>query len=264
MASALLDALFPPRCQGCRAPGSPFCPRCSLELGELQPPWCHRCGRPLDGFVDRCADCPPSPLAWARAPLLYEGPVRRALLELKFRGRRAVAVALAPVMARALREAPPLVPDDATVLACARRSLPTVLVTWVPLSRSRRRDRGFDQAEVLARAVARAAALPVRGLLARTMDTEPPARRAGADRRSALAGAFEAVREVPCQVLLVDDVLTTGATAAECARALVAAGASSVGALTAARSLGGALPARCYNQAWAPSGSVVARETFSR
>jgi ComF family protein len=121
-------------------------------------------------------------------------------------------------------------------------------VTWVPLSRRRRRRRGFDQAEVLAREVAARLKLPVRAMLLRARDTPAQARLSGPERRRALADAFRPRGEdpPPGRVLLVDDVLTTGATAAACARALKEADTRRVGLLTAARSLEGHIPDRCF------------------
>jgi predicted amidophosphoribosyltransferase len=246
--------LFPPTCAGCGRGEWPFCPSCRGEIAWLDPPGCERCGRPLDRSTDACRDCPPAPLARARAPFLYAGPVRRALMRLKFSGAMSVAGALAPSMA-ALLEGDP---------TCGRSKLESdregAVLTWVPLGRRRRRARGFDQAEVLARAVGALTGLPVARLLKRVVETNPQARRSGEDRRVALQGAFEAVTWVPDTVLLVDDVLTSGSTAAACAEALRSAGARTVTALTAARSLGGPLPARCYNRPcsslglWLPGG----------
>src|SRR5262249_48256953 len=136
---------------------------------------------------------------------------------------------------------------------------PPVAVTWVPLGRRRKRSRGYDQAQVLAERVAATVALPCVRLLARVVETPPQARRNASERANALRGAFRSARAVPESVLLVDDVLTTGATAAECARALIAGGAREVGLLTAARSLGGPVPARCYTPTGLQPGSVVAR-----
>jgi competence protein ComFC len=175
---------------------------------------------------------------------MYAGPVRHALMRLKFSGARSVAEALAPAMLAWLRDSPfgERSPPD-----------PTVLVTWVPLGRRRRRARGYDQAEAIARAVARLAGWPVGRLLVRSVETAPQARRSGADRKLALTGAFRVVAGAPPDVLLVDDVLTSGATVGECARALRRAGVREVGVLTAARSLGGTRPTRCYNPAGAPA-----------
>jgi predicted amidophosphoribosyltransferase len=195
-------------------------------------------------------------VARARAPFLYAGPVRQALIRLKFGGERAAAQALAPFMAAELESAPPAGPEPA---APAR---PFAVVTWVPLGHRRRRARTFDQAEALARAVGALAGLPVVRMLGRRVETDPQARRPGAERRRALRGAFRAIRMPPGSVLLVDDVLTSGATAAACAEELVAAGAVEVALLTAARSLGGPLPARCYDRAgsglglWLPGGRL--------
>jgi ComF family protein len=250
---ALLDVVYPRRCAGCAGGGWPFCDRCRTDLVRLSPPWCPRCGRPRDAEASvRCTDCPPPPIAWARAPFLYEGPARRAIIRLKFGGQRSLADALAPAVASLLVVSPPTGWE-------VRTSDSPPVVTWVPLGRRRRRDRGFDQAEVLTRSVAAGLGLPVRPLLRRVVETSPQARRSGEERRLALAGAFEAREAAPERVVLVDDVLTTGATAGACASVLVEAGAVEVGVLAAARSLSGRLPARCYAPAVLPPGSVVAR-----
>jgi len=220
----------------------------------LDPPGCLRCGRPLEVMVLRCVDCPPSAVSWSRAAFLYDGPVRRALMGLKFGGLRSRAQAFGPWMARTLVRSPP---------AGLRESEPVVL-TWVPLARRRRRSRGYDQALALAREVARLTGWPLQRLLARGAETAPQARRSGRQRRLAMRGAFQPVGRPASRVILIDDVLTSGATAAECARVLRQAGAREVGLLCAARSLGGAVPARCYNPAMSRPGSVVARERSFR
>jgi predicted amidophosphoribosyltransferase len=153
---------------------------------------------------------------------------------------------------------------DGMITALGRLSGLSLEVTWVPLGRRRKAERGFDQAEALARHVARRLRLPIRKLLRRRTETTPQARRAGPARRAALRGAFVTVAHPPPRVLLVDDVMTSGATAAECARVLTEAGASEIVLLTAARSLGSPVPARCYNPRGLWPGSVVAREDVSR
>jgi ComF family protein len=256
MFGALIDLFFPRACLACRARGWPFCAACAAAVAALTPPGCERCGRPLLAAIDRCADCPPSPIAWSRAAFLYEGPVRRALMGLKFDGMRSVAVALGTGMVDALQRAPP-------AWTRAESADPPTL-TWVPLGPRRRRARGFDQAELLANRAARITGWPVMPLLRRTLETSPQARRGGRERAAALRGAFRTIARPPSRVVLVDDVLTTGTTAAECARALAAVGGLEVGLLTVARSLGGPVPPRCYNPAGLRPGSVVAREISFR
>jgi ComF family protein len=130
-------------------------------------------------------------------------------------------------------------------------------VSWVPTTSARRAKRGFDQAEVLANVVARALRLPRLALLKRTRGASgPQARRGGAERRIAMRGSFRLTgRPVPGTVLLVDDVFTTGATASECARTLREGGASRVGVITAARSLGAKVSTGPGTGLWLPGGS---------
>lgn len=204
------------------------------------PPGCARCGRPAAAPVPSCGECPPPDLATLRAPFRFDGPVRDAVLKLKFAGQRALAAPLGGAMAAAW--------DG-----------PAATLTWVPLSRRRLAARGYDQAEALARAVGARLGTPPARLLERVRDTPPQARRGRDQRVDALRGAFRATGPVAGPAVLVDDVVTTGSTGAECARVLLAAGAASVHVLAAARTLAGPLPARCYARGTVPSGSVVAR-----
>jgi ComF family protein len=222
----LLDLLLPARCASCGRDGWPLCMSCTAEVAVITPPTCRRCGRPLEEPLSRCGDCPPRSIDAVRAPFLYEGPIARAIRGMKFSGWHALGSHLAGAMAEVW-------------------GLEADVVTWVPLSRRRRARRGFDQAEVLAGAVGPLVGLPVTRLLRRVRDTPAQARRRGPARRSALRGAFVATAPAPARVVLVDDVLTTGSTAAACATVLRRAGARTVVALVAARSIGGPVPARC-------------------
>ena len=160
----------------------------------------------------------PAPAPGPAAPvveavLAYEGAGRRILLALKYGNAKPVARSLASAMARR-----------------ARRHQVDV-VTWAPTSAARRRERSYDQAEVLARAVAWRLGVPCRRLLRRT-DGPPQTGRTRAER---LEGpAFVARRRVKGAVLLVDDVVTTGATLRAADAALRAAGAETVHCIAAA------------------------------
>jgi ComF family protein len=214
-----IDVLFPRACAGCGAGPWPFCAVCADQLIPLGPPWCRRCGRPAERDVDSCRDCPPAPITSARAAFAYRGPAKAAVHRLKFSGWRGVGDALAGAVAAL---GPP--PADA--------------VTWVPLAPRRRAERGFDQARVLARALARRLDLPAVAVVRRTTATAPQARRSRDERLRAMDGAFSRIprASAPARVLLVDDVLTTGATASACAAALVEAGAVRIHLVTACRS----------------------------
>jgi ComF family protein len=188
-------------------------------LVPLQPPWCRRCGRPSSADVDTCRDCPPASIASVRSAFAYRGPAREAVHRLKFSGWQGVGEALAAALAAL---GPP--PADA--------------VSWVPLAPRRRAERGFDQARVLARALARELELPAGAFVRRITTTAPQSRRTREERLRAMAGAFAPVprRAAPARILLVDDVLTTGATASACAAALLEAGGREIHVLTACRS----------------------------
>jgi predicted amidophosphoribosyltransferase len=151
------------------------------------------------------------------AVFAYEGVVREALARLKYRNARSALPVLATALVERLGEEP-LGPID--------------LVTWPPTTAARRRGRGFDQAEHLARAVGRSLGVPVRPCLARRAGPPQTGRSAEERRRSPV---FASVPVSGLRVLLVDDVATTGATLAAAARALRSAGAGWVGAATVGR-----------------------------
>ena len=197
--SGLLDLLFPPRCVGCGREGPYICAHCLDAVPHLDAP----VGVNLDA------------LEGIVAPFGMEGVGREAVHRLKYAHLRAVASPMAELLARHL----------------TGRGLTGDLLVPVPLHPRRLRQRGYNQAELLARHVGRVLEIPVecRGLRRRTHGP-PQARSAGREeRRSNVAGAFEARRSFDgLDVLVLDDVATTGATLEACAAALKAAGASSV------------------------------------
>jgi len=175
--------------------------------------------------VVTCGACVVAPPAfdWARAGGLYAGPLRDAVQRFKFGRRPALA---RPLAALVLEQCAAAVPAHAVLVP-------------IPLARERERERGFNQAALVAERVARGLGAPLRERwLARTRATAPQTELDAVERRANVRGAFVAsTAAAGADVVLVDDVLTTGATAGECARALRAAGAASVGLLTVARVL---------------------------
>lgn len=234
-AKLALDLLLPPHCLTCdqpvNAPGQ-FCPPCFERTSFITAPCCTRCGVPFEsagrgGPSGECPTCVADPPPWgeARAALRYDEQAKRLILPFKYGDRIENARALATMMARAgaplLREADWLVP--------------------VPLHRRRMLSRRYNQAALLARALARSSGRPaLLDGLRRVRPTSPLAEMSPA-RRSAEMEAAIAVRPsrramlAESRVLLIDDVLTSGATARACVTALLAAGAVRVDVLAAAR-----------------------------
>lgn len=217
-----LDLVFPPRCAVCDGGGAFLCDACAASLAEAQRPRCSRCWRPGEVFCFECRRTPP-PFTGLRTAFVHAGNARTLVHALKYRGTTALATPLASYLADVVR----------------RDRLPVDVIVPVPLSGMRRRMRGYNQAEVLARALGRELGLPVRrDALVRRRHTPPQAQSANAtERRRNVAGAF-AARDAGLQgarVLLLDDVTTTGATMAACAEALRAANVHSIWGLAFAR-----------------------------
>lgn len=219
-----LDLLFPPRCVGCRSFGSFLCQRCLAAAPRALPPRCPVCWLPQSTSDEPCRRCREGRYHFqgARSPFVYQGALREAVHALKYGGLSALAPLMARPMADCLREWGP----------------PVEAIVPVPLAGRRRRLRGYNQAEALARGVARLVGLPlVSDALRRPRPAPPQVGSADeAARWAGVAGAFlPGPRPPRGGVLLIDDVMTTGATLDACARALRQAGAGPVFALTFAR-----------------------------
>jgi ComF family protein len=187
-------------CYLCQAPGARLCPPCAADLG---PPSVEKAIPNVARVI--------SPWEYASAP-------RSLILDLKVRGQRAAATPLVDGMVRALR----------------RTGTRAASITWVPGRPPDTRRRGFDHAHVLASGIAAATGLPLAATLARVGYQQDQAGLGRTARLANLRHAFRATSSAH-RVLLVDDLVTTGATAAACARALLRAGAESVELLVACR-----------------------------
>lgn len=223
-----IDLIFPPHCGGCEQAGHRFCAACQATLTRITDPVCQWCGYPLNS-TQQCPSCQTttsapvtSALTGIRSVAFFDGPLRHALHRLKYRRD----VILADALARLLVE------------AWQALALPGEVVVPIPLSERRLRERGYNQAGLLARAFAELTNLHYApDSLRRIRHTESQVNLTAAQRHTNVAGAFQApARPVAGRaIVLMDDVCTTGATLVAAAEALRAAGAADVWGFTLGR-----------------------------
>lgn len=207
----LLDLLYPPRCAFCHRliwRDGLVCPECLKTL-------------PYTGAAGQEQSFPN--ISKCLSPLYYEGDVRASLLRYKFHSLTAYSKVYSKFMVKCI---------DEWGISCD-------IITWVPLSMKRLRKRGYDQARLLAEEVARAKDVSCERLLIKTVNNPAQSGAGGAEKRRAnVSGVYRFAGSAPLDgktVLIVDDIVTTGATLSECARVLKAAGAGRIYAATAAR-----------------------------
>ena len=218
------DLLFPPHCLGCGQEGDFLCISCRRAFSRLLPPLCPKCGMPLTR-EDHCSACQKWQLELngIRSPFLFEGTMRKAIHQLKYNNFKALAFPLARLLAEYLETKP----------------LPAEVIVPVPLHSRRLRERGYNQSGLIARELGRLIDLPVvEDSLLRLRDNPAQVKAPDAEaRRKNVLGVFVCCnRELwRKNVLLIDDVCTTGATLDSCAIALNKIGVGSVWGLTLAR-----------------------------
>jgi len=221
-----LDLLFPRYCIGCGREGDFICENCRSALTSITPPICNKCGRPLSGGrpCNRCIE-EQNEIDGIRAPFAFEGLVRQSIHKLKYQNIRALAETFAAFLYDCLMN---------NVLSA------DVLVP-VPLHPKRLRERGYNQSVLLARELGKLCSLPViEDYLVRCLYTPPQAQSSGVvERRHNIMNAFKCLdnRLWGKNVLLLDDVATSGSTLNTCARELKSTGVASVWGLVLALEL---------------------------
>ena len=222
LTKSAMDLVFPMHCLGCGQGSTALCDSCMATLPRLQPPHCEKCAQPEVTGV--CRWCSESPLLidGIHAACLLEGVAREAIHSLKYRNVRTLAPYLGQLLAENL----------------AAHPLPAEVIVPVPLHPQRLRERGYNQAGLLAQELGKLTDIPVdEEMLVRSRNSPSQVRSATREQRQDnVKGSFHALGNPEGRaVLLIDDVATTGSTLSACAGALKQAGARSVYALTLAK-----------------------------
>ena len=222
----LLDVLFPPSCAGCGSWGNRYCPTCFEKTTIITTPICQICGDSLrqneDGVCNRCRNQPVAFTA-ARSWADFSEPLQSAIHKLKYRQDRSLAEVLSQPLGSLLQ----------------KYQWQIELIVPVPLDSVRRRERGYNQAALLARPLSWISGIPYSNQsLSREKITKQQVGLSVSQRAENIAGAFKAnpLETSGKKILVVDDVITTGSTINACAHALINAGADQVFGLALARS----------------------------
>jgi competence protein ComFC len=220
-----LDWLYPPSCGGCGSPGARWCNNCSQNTSEINPPICPICGNPNinDQPCKRCQVSKPTYTS-LRSYTVFYGSIREAIHRLKYKRDIGLGEALARPMISSIQ----------------KLNWSLNIITSVPLGLVRFKERGYNQATLLARPIALYLNIPFSSkILFRTRETRTQVGLSVIDRKENMEGAFSARHELAHgkNVLVVDDVATSGATLNACAKALIDEGASKVYGFSLARAV---------------------------
>ena len=229
----ILDWVYPPACIACRAllplndaarRASYFCEHCESLPEVIGLPVCRVCGAPSSDDIDVCGNCINRRYSFTcnHAAFVYEGILQEILRDIKFRNRRRGAEGLGALWARALADKP--VPEADYIVP-------------LPMHRKKQRQRGFNQAEIMAKYLSELYEIPMISALERTRNTPPQSGLSTSRRADNVRGVFEVADEyvenlVGKKIILVDDIFTTGASLNECANILKLHGVGEVQTMT--------------------------------
>jgi ComF family protein len=223
---AALDFLFPQKCLGCGEEGELICRKCLKSLPRILPPLCPRCGKPQSSGI-LCSGCVnwQTAITGIRSPFKFEGTLRQAVHQLKYKNLRSLSRPLAGLLSDYLQSNP----------------LPGQVLVPVPLHPRRYKERGYNQSALLARELGKLIGLPVvEDCLARKKYILPQAQTKSVEERRYNVNKAFTCRSSAVQnkyVVLIDDVATSGATLDACAAALKSSGSLSVWGLVLAREI---------------------------
>jgi len=224
----VIDLLFPPRCAGCEEWGTRWCENCLSQVNEIKEPVCPSCGEPHRegepvGLCERCQQTQPRYTA-IRSWAVFEAPLQNAIHCMKYENDLGLGEYMSKFLAKVFR----------------KTNWDVDLVAPVPLGAERFKERGYNQAMLLARPFAWSMDLPHKPqALQRVRETRSQVKLSISERRENVAGAFQSKPEIVSgkSVLVIDDVTTTGSTLDACADALLRADARTVYGLTLARAV---------------------------
>ena len=227
----LLDLFFPKKCVGCGKSGSFFCPNCinNITQTDLVCPFCERLS--LGGVIHpACTRKFGLNGLWSLGT--YQPPLKLAIQKLKYKWVRGLAVNLVDILIEYWAKYQPLLLDQ-----IKKSHGQNWLITAVPLHKSRENWRGFNQSELIAKLFAQKLGLKYQNLLKRTKKTRPQVGLESYQRKQNIKNAFSLTKRytLDANILLIDDVWTTGSTLKECCYVLKRGGAKQVWALTLAR-----------------------------
>lgn len=220
-----LDWLFPPTCGGCGDPGTRWCPDCQKKVQTIADPICAACGlpQPGSGLCERCLQTPPA-FKLLRSWAIFENPIQGALHRLKYRRDIGMGEAISNQMTGFVQ----------------RLGWPVDTIIPIPLGKNRLKERGYNQVAMVARPLSFQLGLDYcPSALVRARETRSQVGLSASERQENVSNAFLADQKKinGRNILLMDDVSTTGATLSSAAEALYASGAKDVFAVTVARAL---------------------------